>query len=82
MKLYNNYIITTAVALLLTTVILIATGQSSLETYCLIYFIETLTITELLSYFNARARRGLNIVGFALLGGFFVIIITHIIKIL
>ena len=82
MKIYNSYIITTAIILLLTTVILVAAGQNSLDVYFTIYTIETLVITELNVHFNAKARRGLTSVSTFLFAGFLVIVSMQVLKIL
>lgn len=82
MKIYNSYIIITALLLLLTTIILMVTGQTSLEAYYLAYIIEALIVTELYVYFNTKARRGLHIVSVALLGGFLFIVSLEVIKML
>ena len=82
MKIYNSYILTTAIVLLLTTVILVATGQNSLDVYFTVYTIETIIITELNVYFNAKARRGLTSVSTLLFAGFLVIVAIHVLKIL
>ncbi len=80
MKIYNSYILIITLLLLLTTVILTAIGQNSLEVYYSIYIIEALVVTELYVYFNARARRGLNLVSAVLFGGFVLIISLEVIK--
>ncbi len=82
MKIYNSYILIIAVLLLLTTVILVATGQNSLDIYYTVYIIETLIVTELYVYFNAKARRGLTMVSTILFGGFLVVVSLQVIKIL
>ncbi len=82
MKIYNSYILIIAILLLLTTVILVAIGQNSLDIYYTIYIIEALVVTELYVYFNAKARRGLNFVSAILFGGFLVIVSLQIINIL
>lgn len=82
MKIYNSYILIIALLLLLTTVILVATGQNSLDIYYTIYIIEALIVTELYVYFNAKARRGLNLVSAILFGGFLFIASLQVIKIL
>ena len=82
MKIYNRYILTIALLLLLTTIILIATGQNSLDIYYTIYVIEALIVTELYVYFNNKARRGLNLVSTVLFGGFAVALCLQILKIL
>jgi len=81
-KIYNNYILIIALLLLLTTIILIATGQNSLDIYYTIYIIEALVVTELYVYFNAKARRGLNLVSAVLFGGFLLVVSLGVIKIL
>lgn len=82
MKIYNNYILSVSIILLLTTVILAIIGQDSLDIYYTIYVIEALVITELYVYFSHKARRGLNLVSTLLFGGFMVIVSLEVIKIL
>lgn len=82
MKIYNSYILIIAVLLLLTTVILVATGQNSLDIYYTVYIIEALIVTELYVYLNAKARRGLTMVSTILFGGFLVVVSLQVIKIL
>ena len=82
MRLYNRYVITIAIFLLLTTVILIAAGQNSLDVYYTIYVIEALIITELFVHFNKVARRGLSYVSTVLFGGFAIALCFQVIKIL
>jgi len=81
-KIYNDYILIVAIALLLTTIILVAAGQNSLDVYYSMYIIEALIVTELYVYFNAKARRGLNLVSSLLFGGFLVIVSLQVIRIL
>jgi len=82
MKIYNNYILIVAILFLLTTVILVATGQNSLDIYYTVYIIEALIVTELYVYFNTKARRGLNLVSAILLAGFLFIVASQVTKIL
>ena len=82
MKIYNSYILIVTVLLLLTTVILVATGQNSLDIYYTVYVIEALIVTELYVYLNAKARRGLSLVSTILFGGFLVVVSLQVIKIL
>ena len=82
MKIYNSYILIVAILLLLTTVILVATGQNSLDIYYTVYIIEALIVTQLYVYFNAKARRGLNMVSTMLFAGFLVIVSLQVIRIL
>jgi hypothetical protein len=81
-KIYNSYILIVAVLLLLTTVILVALGQNSLDIYYTVYIIEALIVTELYVYLNAKARRGLTTVSIILFGGFLVIVSLQVIKII
>lgn len=82
MKIYNSYILTVAILLLLTTIILVGIGQNSLDIYYTIYVLEALVVTELYVYFSTKARRGLNLVSILLFGGFTFIISQQVIKIL
>lgn len=82
MKIYNSYILITALLFLLTTIILIATGQTLLNIYYTIYIIEALIVTELYVYFNTKARRQLNFISAILFGGFLLIASLEIIKVL
>jgi hypothetical protein len=82
MIVYNRYILTIAVVMLLSTVWLIAAGQNSLDVYFTIYVIEALVITELHVYLNSKARRGLIYVSTLLFGGFAFVLFFQILKIL
>jgi hypothetical protein len=82
MRVYNRYVLTVALLLLLTTVILMAIGLNSLDIYYTIYIIEALIATELYVYFNNKARRGLNLVSIILFGGFVTTLCLQVIKIL
>ena len=82
MKIYNRYILTVTILLLLTTVILIATGQNSLDIFYTVYIIEAFIITELFVYFNTKARRGLTLLSYILFGGFVFVLCAEVIKIL
>lgn len=70
MKTYNSCILTVALSLLLTTVILTVIGQNSLDVYYTIYILEAFIITELYVFFNTKTRRGLTFVSIILFGGF------------
>lgn len=82
MRIYNNYVLTVALLLLLTTPILVAMGQYSLEVYYTIFIIEALVVTELYVYMSSKTRRHLNVVGVILFGNFSLIVLANIIKIL
>jgi len=80
LRIYNNYILTVAALLLITTIILIATEQNSMDVFYSVYVIEALIVTELYVYFNKKSRRGLNLVGTVLFGGFVVVLCFQVFK--
>ncbi|MFC1908304.1 hypothetical protein ACFLXD_00285 [Chloroflexota bacterium] len=82
MKIYNNYILTVAILLLLTTVLLTTMGENSLDVYFTVYIIEALVITEFFVYFNSKARLGLNFIAGILFAGFAVVVGFQVIRIL
>ena len=82
MRIYNTYILTISLSLLLTTVILIALGLAAIDVYYAIYIVEALVITELYVYFNSKARRGLTFVSIILFTGFLFALVIQVIKIL
>ena len=82
MKIYNSYILIIAFVLLLTTIILIATGQNSLDIFFTVYIIEALVITELYVYFNTRARHGLTFISITLFGVFLFVVCLELINML
>ena len=81
MKIYNNYILAVAIALLVTTIILAATGQHPLDLYYTLYIIEAFIVTELYIHFSAKAKRGLNQISLILFGGFLAVVALQVIKI-
>ena len=82
MKIYNRYVLSVSLLPLLTTVILMATGQTSLGIYFTVYIVEALAITELYVYINGKARRGLSHVSTMLFAGFTVVLCFQIINVL
>ena len=80
MKIYNRYFVILATVLLSTTVILVATGQTSLDLFYSLYVIEALIVTELFVYFNKKSRRVLNVVGVMLFGGFCIVLCLQVLK--
>ncbi|MBI4266910.1 MAG: hypothetical protein HY668_00900 [Chloroflexi bacterium] len=82
MKIYNSYILTVALLLLLTTLLLMALGQDSLDLYYTLYVVEALAVTELYVHFNTKARHGLTRVSFILFIGFAVIMGSLVIRVL
>jgi hypothetical protein len=81
-KIYNRYILIIAVLLLVTTVILTAAGQNTLDLYYTIYITEALVVTELYVHFNAKARHGLTMVSLILFGGFLVVVSLQVVRLL
>jgi len=82
LRLYNRYILTVALILLLSTVIMIGLGQDALDIYFTVYIIEALLVTEVYVYFNNKARRGLSYVSTILFGGFIITLCLQIVRIL
>ena len=82
MRIYNNYILTVALLLLVTTPILLAMGQNSLEVFYTAFIIEALVVTELYVYLSSKVRRQLNLVSVILFGNFSLIVLANIVKIL
>jgi hypothetical protein len=82
MSLYNRYIVTVSLFLLLSTVLMIAAGLDRLQLYFTVYVFEALVISELYVYFNAKARRALSYVSALLFGGFAVALALEIVNIL
>ena len=82
MRIYNRYILIVTLVLLLSTLVLIAIGQTSLSTYYIVYILEALVITELYIHFNAKARRGLSSIGAILFGVFLFVICVELVHML
>ena len=82
MRIYNNYILTVAMLLLVTTPILVAMGQNSLEIFYTVFIIEALVVTELYVYLSGKVRRQLNLVSAILFGNFSLIVLANIVKLL
>lgn len=82
MKIYNNYILSLTIVLLLTVVILIAAGGRALNYFFPVFVLEALIITELFVYLNSKARQGLTFVSVILFGGFLVYLAINLTSIL
>ena len=82
MKIYDRYILILASILLATTVIMAAAGEVRLDIYFSVYLMETLTLTELYTYLNPKAKRGLKAVNYVLFAGFLFIVSAEIMKLL
>ncbi|MBI2860191.1 MAG: hypothetical protein HYX91_01635 [Chloroflexi bacterium] len=82
MKLYNNYIITVALLLLLSTVVLVILGQRKLDIYYSVYIIAAFVATELYVYFGFKARRGLTLVSIFLSIGLAFMVTVRVIRML
>ena len=82
MSLYNRYLLTVSLTLLLSTVLMIAFGLDRLQIYFTIYVFEALVISELYVYFNRKARRALSYVSALLFGCFTIALSMQIFNIL
>ena len=82
MRIYNKYILSLAIALLSTDILLSLSGQNDLFIYFTVNLVTYLVITLLYVYFNPRARRALQFITAVLLSGFIVIAILEVIEIL
>jgi hypothetical protein len=78
LSLYNHYVLTVSLALLLSSVLMIAFGLNRLEVYFTVYVFEALVISELYVYFNRKARRALSYVSAVLFGGFIVALLLQV----
>jgi hypothetical protein len=82
MSLYNRYIVTVSLFLLLSTVLMLAIGLDQLQLYFTVYVFEALVVSELYVYFNRKARRALSYVSALLFGCFAAALALQIINIL
>ena len=82
MRVYNRLIISLAVAAGLINTLLALWGQKDLSLYFAINVIAYLVITLLYAYFNPRARRALDTIGYLLLSSFLVIVVMKAVEIL
>jgi hypothetical protein len=82
LRIYNRYIISLALLLSLTTVIMAAYGQNRLDVYFTVYLIETLALTEIYVYLTPKARKGLNLITGVLFIGFVGIVAFEVYRIL
>jgi len=81
-RIYNRYIVSLALLLSLTTVIMAAYGQDRLDVYFTVYLIETLALTEIYVYLTPKARKGLNLITGVLFIGFVGIVAFEVYRIL
>ncbi len=82
MRIYNNYVLSLAIAACSINLILAFWGQEDLEVYFTVNIISYLIITLLYVYLNPKARRALNAIGFVLFGGFMVIVTLKVVEII
>jgi hypothetical protein len=82
MSIYNRYLLVMAGAFTLSTTLLAAYGQDKLDAYFTTFVIEYLIVTLLFVYLDSRARRLLDGLGYALFGGFLVIVLFKVLEIL
>jgi hypothetical protein len=82
LSLYNRYVLTISLVLLLSTVLMIAFDLDNLQVYFTVYVFEALVISELYVYFNRKARRALSYVSGLLFGGFVIAVCLQIFNML
>ncbi len=82
MRVYNQYIVSLAVAFSIVNVSMAATGQASLDLHFMVLVIVSLVITLLSVLFSPRSRRALSVVGSAFFAGFLVVLTLRMIDIL
>ncbi len=82
MRIYNRYFLFLATAFTLSTTLLAAFGQDKLDAYFTVFVIEYLVVTLLFVYLDSQARRLLDGLGYALFGGFFVIVLFKVVEII
>ncbi len=82
MRIYNRYLLVLAAAFTLSTTLLAGYGQDKLDAYFTAYVIEYLVVTLLFVYLDSRTRRLLDWLGYALFGGFLVIVLFKVLEIL
>ena len=73
-RVYNRYIFSLTLLFTLTAVVLAFYGQSRLDVCFSVYLIECLVLTSAFAYLNPKARKGLNLIWYALFGGFIFIV--------
>jgi hypothetical protein len=82
MMLYNRYLLILAALFTMSTCVLAIFGQDKLDAYFTTYVIEYLIVTLLFVHLNPKARRLLDGMGYALFGGFGIIVALKVIEIL
>ena len=82
MKIFNNLLITLAIAFAVLNGILAFLGQNDIAVYFIVNAIAYLIITLLYVYLNPRARGALNSVSAVVFAGFLVIVALKVIAIL
>ena len=78
----ERYIVSLAVAYMLTTVILSVYGEKRLDLYTSLYILEYFILTLLHSPFHPRAQRPINAIGYGLFAVFMIIVVTRVLEIL
>ncbi len=82
MRIYNSYILTVSLMLLLTTIVMVALGLNALENYYTAYIIEALVVTELYIHLDVKARQGLTFTSTILFVGFLMALCLQVIRII
>ncbi len=82
MRIYNRYILTLALLFTVINVTMIASGQTSLDTYFAVLVIASLVVTLLYVYLSNRARKALNAIALSFFVGFLAVVALKVIDIL
>lgn len=82
MTVYSRYLLTVAVVLPISTVVLAAYSVQQLDAYLSLYVLEYLVISVLFAYVHPRGKRVLDGVGIVLFMGFLAIVAVKVADIL
>lgn len=81
MRIYNNYIISLALAAGIVNTLLAVFGQADLSVYFIVNVIAYLAITLIYVYLNPRAKRALNTIAAVFFTGFVVVVALKAVEI-
>ena len=82
MRIYNNYVLSLALATCLLNTLAAFLGRDDLEFYFTINVIAYLLITIIYVYLNPRGKKALYAIGFALFGGLMIIVAFRVLEFL
>jgi hypothetical protein len=82
LKIYNNFIITLAVASAIVNSFLAFLNIRDITTYFMINTVVYLVVTLLYVQFNTRARMALNSITAMLFGGFILVVVLKLVEVI